>query len=520
MAYGLISSLWSVVFLEYWKREETDLAVQWGVRGVSAINFTRPGFKETKEIQDPVTGETIKWFSPTERLKRQLLQLPLALVSGLALGGLIAACFGIEVFISEVYTGRFKGALIYLPTAILITALPALQTTLGVYAGKLTDYENYQTEQEHERAMVQKTFVFNFITSYLGIFLTAFVYVPFGAVLVPYLNVLSLVAKPFVDNEKHLTASRSSEFHINQNRLRKQVIYFTVTAQIINTITEVILPMIQRRGLKKYQEIKNDRASSQGGAKPPVGINDKPEEASFLARVRTEAALPAYDVNEDLREMVMQFGYLTLFSVVWPLTAVSFLINNWIELRSDALKISMEMQRPIPWRADSIGPWLENLGFLAWLGSITTGALVSLFSSSDEGPDGSPSAIKTGGLLLSILLSEHCYFGAKFLVRQALAQIESPGLQKERRERFTVRKRYLEESLGERAADLQARPRENAPIQVTRQSLEDEARVATTRRVTQADNFWGRQTGWQESVRIGEMIMQRNLGTLGSKKAR
>ncbi len=136
----------------------------------------------------------------------------------------------------------------------------------------------------------------------------------------------------------------------------------------------------------------------------------------------------------------MKSGYLSLFSVVWPLTAVSFLINNWIELRGDALKIALETQRPVPWRADSIGPWLDALGFLAWLGSLTSAALVYLFSGTGNGPAGSPWDIKAWGLLLTMFFSEHIYIAVQLGVRKALSKLDSPGLQKERSERYAVRR--------------------------------------------------------------------------------
>jgi hypothetical protein len=130
---------------------------------------------------------------------------------------------------------------------------------------------------------------------------------------------------------------------------------------------------------------------------------------------------------------------LSLFSVIWPLTAVSFLINNWIELRGDALKIAMETQRPVPWRSDSIGPWLDSLGFLSWLGSLSSSALVYLFCR-DDGPDGAPGAVKGWALLLTMFFSEHIYLAVQLAVRTALSKIDSPGLRKERAERYAARK--------------------------------------------------------------------------------
>lgn len=285
--------------------------------------------------------------------------------------------------------------------------------------------------------MVQKIFVLNFITSYMPIFLTAFVYVPFAQVLVPYLDIFQMAVRPFAENDEQMKVS-SAGFQIDPDRLRKQVIYFTVTAQIVGFALEVIVPYVKRSVFKKYKEVQADRAAKRGGSITPD--NDHPEENAFLTRVRNEAELGIYDVTTDLREMVIQFGYLSLFSVVWPLTGLSFLINNWIELRGDALKIALETQRPVPWRADSIGPWLDALGFLSWLGSLSTAALVYIFAGDGFGPDGTPNKISGWGLLLTMFFSEHIYLALKRGIRLALSKVDSPGLQRERKERFAVRK--------------------------------------------------------------------------------
>lgn len=110
--YAIVNGLWSIIFIEYWKKQETDLAVQWGVRGVSKIQRKRAAFKHESEVKDPITGEEVKFYSPIKRLSRQLLQIPFAVAAASILGGLIATCFGIEIFISEVYNGPFKAYLV------------------------------------------------------------------------------------------------------------------------------------------------------------------------------------------------------------------------------------------------------------------------------------------------------------------------------------------------------------------------------------------------------------------------
>lgn len=506
--YAIVCSLWCVVFTEYWKHQEHDLALRWGVRGVGAIETNRHEFKPQKEIKDPSTGETILSFPAQVRLQRQLLQIPFALAAVLILGTLIAMCFGIEVFISEVYDGPLKSVLVFLPTVILTTCMPMLSGLLTTFATKLNDFENYETESQYERAMTSKIFVLNFITSYLPLCLTAFVYVPFGTIIVPYLDIFSLAVQPFAENEKQLTAPSSTQFNINPARLRKQVIYFTVTAQIVGFAMEVVVPYLKRQGFIKIKQFQSKRAKRAGGITPSAAADDSPEEKEFLARVRSEAELDVYDVYSDLREMVVQYGYLALFSVIWPLVPVSFLINNWVELRADAVKICVEMQRPTPWRADTIGPWLDALSFLTWFGSITMSALVYLFSNDGVGPDGSPASIKAWGLLLSIFFSEHLYLLTRWGVATAIAKIDSPGRQKARRERYVTRQKLFEESL-DQTHKLPTMNEKGAEI--TRTGLEEEARQSSLKTSTPEERFWSRQQGWRESAQIGKTFIERAL---------
>jgi hypothetical protein len=151
--------------------------------------------------------------------------------------------------------------------------------------------------------MVQKVFVLNFIASYLPIFLTAFIYVPFATVLVPYLDVFQLAVK----NEEQMSSPKVG-FQINPDRLTKQVIYFTVTAQIVNFALEVVVPYVKRKVFRTVKEVRANSAAKHGGTSEKHDENDPPEEVAFLARVRREAKLDAYDVTGDFREMIVQFG--------------------------------------------------------------------------------------------------------------------------------------------------------------------------------------------------------------------
>jgi hypothetical protein len=107
--------MWCTIFTEYWKHQEADLGVRWGVKGVSNIDSKKKEFVPEKTITDPVTGEQVGFFPASKRFQRQLLQIPFAIAATVSLGAVIATCFGIEVFISEVYNGPLKSVLVSPP---------------------------------------------------------------------------------------------------------------------------------------------------------------------------------------------------------------------------------------------------------------------------------------------------------------------------------------------------------------------------------------------------------------------
>lgn len=110
--FAVANSLWAVIFVEYWKKKEVDLAVTWNCRNVSQLQHKRARFQPAGEAQDPVTGEIVQTFPAWRRLQRQALQIPFALTASLILSALYATVFAIEIMITEVYNGPGKAVLV------------------------------------------------------------------------------------------------------------------------------------------------------------------------------------------------------------------------------------------------------------------------------------------------------------------------------------------------------------------------------------------------------------------------
>lgn len=108
----------------------------------------------------------------------------------------------------------------------------------------------------------------------------------------------------------------------------------------------------------------------------------------------------------------------------------------------------MSHRRPVPQRADTIGPWLNNIDFLSWLGSLTTSTLVYLF----QGGDFNLKCDKTMViyLLITILVAEHGYWLFDKSLGSLSRRVQTTGEINVRKEEYLVRRRYLQNiGLGE-----------------------------------------------------------------------
>lgn len=87
------------------------------------------------------------------------------------------------------------------------------------------------------------------------------------------------------------------------------------------------------------------------------------------------------DTLDDYLEMFIQFGYVTLFSSAFPLAAFCALLNNVVEIRSDAFKLCMTYQRPFGKTVENIGTWQVWLLYMLQDNPFQELRVTSLYSS-------------------------------------------------------------------------------------------------------------------------------------------
>lgn len=226
--------------------------------------------------------------------------------------------------------------------------------------------------------------------------------------------------------------------------LTSRLFYYVVTGQVINTVQEVLVPYFLPRVEEKVKVLMEKNSVTDSSE----SLSD---EEKLMERVAREFKLPEFDPFDDYAEMVIQFGFIALFSTAWPLTCLACLCNNFVELRSDAFKLIQSFRRPISTRQSSISPWTFNLYVLSWVGSMSSFALATLFGSRggwDASRLPSEQTIeRIPDILLALFLSEHAFLLGSYILSWMVggAKLEEVEEQR-RRDRFVLRRRKIAQS--------------------------------------------------------------------------
>ena len=374
--YACLVVLWAIAFVEYWHIRERMLAVRWGMTGVSSVSERNSHFTPRTKSLSPITGMEEEVFENWRRDVRFLLCVPVTILFLVFLVSTMAAIFLFQVVVDEVYDGPAKSLVALIPTILFSTCIPLIQSAWRMAAQIMTNFENHATVHRFQSSLTSKIFGMQSVVTYGILALTTYMYLPFGEYLINQLQVHGYLDRlfAFVTRDPNAFKGRIQPFHVSPTGLHDQLFAMSVTQQLMNTFTEVILPILWRHAEKFINKI---RGSSR--RKELEAFAKTNRDQAFLERVQNEFDLDVYDEFTDYAEMATQLGVISLWSVLWPLAPVMSVVNNFFELRSDAFKLVVNMRRPIPRRVESIGSWSSVLSYLAHLSFFTNFTMLFIF---------------------------------------------------------------------------------------------------------------------------------------------
>jgi anoctamin-7 len=186
-------------------------------------------------------------------------------------------------------------------------------------AKRLTEWEMHRTQTEFEDNLTLKVFVFQFCNFYSSIFYIGF------------------FKGRFVGYPGHYTKFFGLRNEACGNggcliELATQLGVIMIGKQTINNVQEIVIPKI-----KSYlQRKKTSKSQSK---------EETPWEQDYRL-------VPNDGLFQEYLEMVLQFGFITIFVAAFPLAPLFALLNNWVEIRLDASKFVTETRRPVAEKAE------------------------------------------------------------------------------------------------------------------------------------------------------------------------
>ncbi|XP_047216782.1 anoctamin-10 [Girardinichthys multiradiatus] len=335
VVFAVFNVVWCTIILELWKRFSASLAYHWGTLSrKKAFEEPRPGFHGVLGF-NPVTGREEPLYSNTMRqLRIYLVSLPFVLLCLYLSLYVMMIYFHMEGWVLSMHDQDptfWTGVLLYIPSIIYAVVIEAINLVYRYAAEFLTEWENHRLESSYQNHLVLKVLVFNFFNCFASLFYIAFV-----------MQDMAL--------------------------LRQSLATLLITSQILNQVMEAFFPywLQKRRNKKMIRKLQKRRA-----------FGDK--ELPLADQVRLEADMCTYlGTFDDYLELFLLFGYVSLFSCVYPLAAVLVVLNNITEVYSDAFKMCHVFKRPFADPAANIGVWQLAFETISVIAVVTNCALIGM----------------------------------------------------------------------------------------------------------------------------------------------
>uniref|UniRef100_A0A0L8I6K0 Anoctamin n=1 Tax=Octopus bimaculoides TaxID=37653 RepID=A0A0L8I6K0_OCTBM len=325
--FAAFMSVWSMFFIELWKRQQNEIGYDWDIS-----NF------EEEEL---------------------------CLVVGAVVGVIVYRIVIIAVFAKQEHIKEQASIVTSVSASLLnlvvILLLNMLYTKLAYC---LTELEKHRTQTEWEDGFTLKMFLFQFVNYYSSIFYIAFF-------------------------KGRIVGSPNNYIYLNNERLEEcnpsgclvelciQLGVVMVGKQAFNNFVELLLPKLQNWCKVHYNRVKDTEEGEDDD--DDDDIDDKETAKRWEVDFLMTEANPLGMFYEYL-EMVIQFGFVSIFVAAFPLAPVFALLNNILEVRLDAYKYVTQFRRPLAARAQDIGIWFGILKGICII-SVITNALIIAFTS-------------------------------------------------------------------------------------------------------------------------------------------
>nr|XP_012613121.1 anoctamin-1 isoform X6 [Microcebus murinus] len=372
--FSVFMALWAATFMEHWKRKQMRLNYLWDLTGFEeeeeAVKDHPRAEYEARVLEKSLRKESKN--KETDKVKLTWRdRFPAYFTNLVSIIFMIAVTFAIVlgVIIYRISTAaalamnsspsvRSNIRVTVTATAVVINlvVIILLDEVYGCIARWLTKIEVPKTEKSFEERLIFKAFLLKFVNSYTPIFYVAFFKGRFVGRPGDYVYIFRSFRM-----EECAPGGCLMELCIQLSiiMLGKQLIQ--------NNLFEIGIPKMK----KLIRHLKLRRQS------PPECEEHVKRKQRYEVDYNLE---PFAGLTPEYMEMIIQFGFVTLFVASFPLAPLFALLNNIIEIRLDAKKFVTELRRPVAVRAKDIGIWYNILRGVGKLAVIINAFVISFTS--------------------------------------------------------------------------------------------------------------------------------------------
>ncbi|XP_045143198.1 anoctamin-6 isoform X1 [Echinops telfairi] len=369
LVFAVFMGVWVTLFLEFWKRRQAELEYEWDTVELQQEEQARPEYEarcnhvvineitqEEERVPFTTCGKCIRIALCASAVFFWILLIIASVI------GIIVYRLSVFIVFSAQLPKHFNGTdpiqkYLTPQTATSITAsiisfiiIMILNTIYEKVAIMITNFELPRTQTDYENSLTMKMFLFQFVNYYSSCFYIAF----FKGKFVGYPG----------DPVYWLGKYRNEECDPGGCllELTTQLTIIMGGKAIWNNIQEVLFPWIMNL-IGRYHTVSGSEQ-----------ITPRWDQDYHLQPIGKLGLFYEY------LEMIIQFGFVTLFVASFPLAPLLALVNNILEIRVDAWKLTTQYRRMVPEKAQDIGAWQPIMQGLAIM-AVVTNAMIIAFTS-------------------------------------------------------------------------------------------------------------------------------------------
>ncbi|KAF8931306.1 Anoctamin-5 [Haplosporangium gracile] len=178
MPFALFMSMWSTVYIEFWKRANQYYAFRWNMIDYERVELPRTEFRATRVRFSPVTGKRELYYPVYWKALRLFASSVAVIIAVLVVIGSVACLMIFKSWCRHHLGGPYATIVATaMLNLIIIIILGEIWCRLAKW---LTDKENHKYTDAYEDSLIIKRYLFDFANMYATLFYYAFFKAPFG----------------------------------------------------------------------------------------------------------------------------------------------------------------------------------------------------------------------------------------------------------------------------------------------------------------------------------------------------